>query len=91
MRHNLPLFRRLSSGPQILVLAALVSLALVAVACGSGGDATPVADDRGSLVVYSGRSESLVDPIIQQFADVTGIDVQVKYGGTASLAATMSL
>ncbi len=43
----------------------------------------------GSLVVYSGRSESLVDPVIRQFADATGIDVQVKYGGTASLAATL--
>ena len=49
----------------------------------------PTQMGSGSLVVYSGRSESLVDPIIQQFADVTGIDVQVKYGGTAALAATL--
>ena len=39
--------------------------------------------------MYSGRSESLVDPIIKQFADATGIDVQVKYAGTAALAATL--
>ena len=45
--------------------------------------------DPGSLVVYSGRSESLVDPIIRQFADATGIDVQVKYAGTGELAATL--
>ena len=46
-------------------------------------------DDPGELVIYSGRSESLVDPIIQQFKGSTGIDVQVKYAGTAALAATL--
>ena len=45
--------------------------------------------EPGQLVIYSGRSESLVDDIIQQFAAVTGIDVQVKYAGTAQLAATL--
>ena len=47
------------------------------------------ADDPGELIIYSGRSESLVDPIIQQFKGATGIDVKVKYAGTSSLAATL--
>ena len=47
------------------------------------------ADDSGEFVTYSGLSESLVDPIIQQFKGSTGIDVQVKYGGTSALAATL--
>ena len=47
------------------------------------------ASDPGKLIIYSGRSESLVDPIIQQFKGATGIDVQVKYAGTAALAATL--
>ena len=46
-------------------------------------------EDPGALVIYSGRSESLVDPIIQQFKGATGIDVQVKYAGTGALAATL--
>ncbi len=46
-------------------------------------------EDPGSLVVYSGRSESLVGPIIEQFAEATGIDVQVKYGSTFEIAATL--
>ena len=43
----------------------------------------------GGLVVYSGRSEKLVGPIIEQFASVSGIDVKVKYGKTAAMAATI--
>ena len=45
--------------------------------------------DPGSLVIYSGRSESLVEPIIEQFEEVTGINVAVKYGSTGEIAATI--
>lgn len=81
---------------RVFVAAMLVIIAAAAVAACSSDptptsppQATPTAEGSGSLVIYSGRGESLVDPIIMQFADVTGIDVQVKYGGTASLAATL--
>ena len=50
---------------------------------------TAPGQDRGKLVVYSGRSKSLVDPIIQQFKGATGIDVRVKYASTGQLAATL--
>ena len=50
---------------------------------------SPSASDPGELIIYSGRSESLVDPIIQQFKGTTGIDVRVKYAGTGALAATL--
>ncbi len=50
---------------------------------------TAPGQDPGKLVIYSGRSESLVDPIIQQFKGATGIDVQVKYASTGQLAATL--
>lgn len=51
--------------------------------------AAAVQADAGSLVIYSGRSESLVAPIIDQFRRASGIDVRVKYGGTSEIAATI--
>ena len=48
-----------------------------------------VSRDPGKLVIYVGRSETLVGPIVKQFAEVTGIDVQAKYGKTGAIAATL--
>jgi iron(III) transport system substrate-binding protein len=39
--------------------------------------------------VYSGRSEELIGPIIERFEEESGIDVEVRYGDTAELAATI--
>ena len=42
------------------------------------------ADD--SLVVYSGRSQGLVEPILKEFEAETGIRVRAKYGTSAQLS-----
>ena len=43
----------------------------------------------GPLVVYAGRSEALVGPIVAQFEQATGIDVEVRYGTDAALLAAL--
>ncbi len=46
---------------------------------------TPATAEEG-LVLYSGRSRTLVEPIIEQFEKDTGIKVTARFGGTAELA-----
>lgn len=46
--------------------------------------------DSESLVIYSGRSQSLVDPLIELYNKNTGISVEVRYGDTAQLAVALS-
>jgi iron(III) transport system substrate-binding protein len=40
--------------------------------------------------VYSGREEELVAPLFEKFTDATGVDVEVRYGDSAELAATIA-
>ncbi len=42
-----------------------------------------------TLVIYSGRNEELIGGILEQFQTDTGINVDVRYGDTAELAATI--
>ena len=55
----------------------------------SGAAATADASVGGSLTIYSGRSEELVAPLIEQFEQESGIQVEVNYASTSELAATI--
>ena len=63
-----------------LAVAALVAAVGLA-ACNSGGS--------DELVIYSGRSENLVQPILDRFEKEEGVDISVRYGDTAELAAAI--
>lgn len=66
-----------------ILLAALAGGLLTA--CGDDGNGS----DPDALVVYAGRAEGLIGPILKQFSDETGIKVEVRYAGTTEHAATL--
>lgn len=67
-----------ASRPRPAALLAMVALlAILASACtGSSSE----------LTIYSGRSQNLIGPLLDDFAEETGIDIAVKYADSAELA-----
>ena len=65
------------TSPRPLLAALAVSL-LAATACTSSDDET--------VTIYSGRTENLIQPILDDFTEETGIEVSVKYDESSNLA-----
>ncbi|MFJ4980074.1 iron ABC transporter substrate-binding protein [Streptomyces coeruleorubidus] len=76
-----PSVRRMTA----LVTATLLLPALAA--CGSGDKDGGGEGDASSLVIYSGRNEKLVKPLLDKLEKAVGTEVDVRYGDSAELAA----
>jgi len=65
--------------PLSLALAGILTL---------GACASPApTDSTKSITIYSGRSEELIADLLTAFTEETGIEVEVRYGDSAELAA----
>lgn len=65
--------------------------AIATALAGADADVEPAAEpgSGGKLVLYSGRSQNLVEPLIENFERETGIDVETRWGATAELAVAL--
>ena len=63
-------------------LGLLLLLPLLLAACNDSAE-------ENSLTIYSGRRETLVGPIIEQYREESGVKVEVKYASSPQLAATL--
>ncbi len=78
----------------------IAALVLTLAGCGGGagpkGGSGPAADAEASsgstgepLLVYSGRNEALIGPLLGIFTQETGVETKVRYGSTTEMAATL--
>jgi iron(III) transport system substrate-binding protein len=65
----------------IAIAALAVVLAVLAAGCGG---------DREALTVYSGRTQDLIGPLLEQYSDENDVAIDVRYGDTADLALLIS-
>lgn len=63
------------------LLAALVLATGALAGCSAGGG--------DELIVYSGRNQNLIGPLLERFAEETDIDIRVRYADTGETLATL--
>ncbi|MDI6104167.1 iron ABC transporter substrate-binding protein [Actinoplanes sp. NEAU-A12] len=56
-------------------------------ACGDGPASEP--GDK-KVMLYSGRNEALIKPLLDKFTQQTGIEIEARYGTTAQMAAQLA-
>ena len=80
---------------QLLTLRGVIGVlglatALTSVPLAASGAPEGHSAGASELTLYSGRGESIVDPLVRAFEAETGIRVRVRYAGTAELAVLLA-
>ena len=74
----------------MLVLGFASPFATIAQTASPQADAeTTSRTGAGDFTLYSGRNETLVGPLVERYAEETETTIDVRYGGTGELAATI--
>ena len=69
--------------------ASVAALAVLGAAACGGSDGPTDTTEGADLVIYSGRSESLVAGVLEDLEQQTGVKVGVRYAGSSELAAQL--
>ena len=88
-----PRLRPAASRRRLVYGAGLVVAALALTGCSPAGTdpkaSTEAIESDGKLTLYAGRDEALIAPLIEQFTEDTGIEVEARYGPSAELNALL--
>lgn len=69
-----------------LALGASLAIAITLAGCTASPESST---DEGVLTIYAGRNEALIGPLIEQFTEDTGIEVDVRYATSPELNALL--
>ena len=71
--------------------AAVLTAALTLSACGGGSesDSSAGGESTDSFTLYSGRDEELLAPLVEAYSEETGVEIDVRYGNSAEMAAQL--
>ena len=79
----------------IILSAGVTALALTVTGCAGAAEesqdqeSSVPAESDGELTLYAGRDEGLIAPLIEQFTEDTGIEVDARYGSSSELNALL--
>jgi iron(III) transport system substrate-binding protein len=79
--------------PRLLLPALVAAVAATLSACGGSspqdGDGAAAGGSEDALVIYSGRNQNLVEPVLDRLEEAVGVPVEVRYASSSELAAQL--